>query len=360
MDNEILSSEVCTMRVCSSRFPFHLSTALAVAAISLMAAPASAASLTGRYSGSIVILVDGENVAPDGRFTFNADGTVTWDMLGTWWSQEFGTGWVEFPALSGSGTYTYNSSTRVLTVHTSWTGDVVSNEDSDAHCTRLDINSNTLQMSTDLQTITGEIHAPLWYKYQDETGYDGTSYGTVSLTREADPTPAPTSTPTPTPTPAPADGYDVVFNGNAHGWTSVQVPGFVAPAVSVVGDALRSSPNGSSAVFGFWHSPVLAVTGGDTLQITWKIRSSAAQSQCPQMRLRVNETGLRHSTFDIVESSGVGEMSPAQNTPRDYVQTYSVPPFATGIELAFDLLSFNPNDDTHATVDLMEARIQKK
>ncbi len=171
-------------------------------------------------------------------------------------------------------------------------------------------------------------------------------------------TPTVTTTPTPSPTPDPSVIYSNSFDNTGDAWEEVRagVSSFDDPTFDATGGSLKLSPNGSSSCFGFYRSPRIFVDGGSTIEILWTVRSTTDSADCPQFRMRVNETGFRNSNFMAIESTS-GGIAPGTE-PVQYKQTYHVPSVSARVELAFDILSFNPLDDVDATIELMDVTVR--
>jgi len=178
------------------------------------------------------------------------------------------------------------------------------------------------------------------------------------------PSPIPTTAPptaTPSPTVVGSTLYLAQFAGSSLNWTSAGfAPGFWdVPTSGPIGDAMRISASGSNNCAGEIASPAINVTGGDLLEVRFRIRSNVAPVNCPTLRLRIGEFPFfRDSALRVLESRVGGENGPGIS-PREYIMYYEVPPFVNQIKLFVDMLSFDPADDASAQVDLLRTEVRK-
>ena len=157
----------------------------------------------------------------------------------------------------------------------------------------------------------------------------------------------------------PADGYEADFANGRQCWEFVGTsPVFDNPVHSIQSDALRLDANGSASAFGFWRSPKLDVDGGAVYMINYVIRSNASPQDAPNLRIRVNDASLRWSDFESFESVGTADGSPGP-TPTQYTQYVFIPDYVNQMEIAYDLLSFQPADNTNAYFDLLFVSIDE-
>ncbi len=124
--------------------------------------------LTGRYAGP----VDAEESAsffPTFSVVFRADGTIEWAMDGVWGATEEDLT-VIFPALSGPGRYTFERSTRRLTVEGSWKGKVECLMINDLTCREFRFETvSAVAMPEELEHITGAVMGSAKYEFQGDT-----------------------------------------------------------------------------------------------------------------------------------------------------------------------------------------------
>ncbi len=154
--------------------------------------------------------------------------------------------------------------------------------------------------------------------------------------------------------------YTTSFVEGAEGWTNSPfgIPGSTPPVFGVGGGNIRVTANGSSASAGAWSSPLIDVSGGTTVLITWSLRSSSAPENTPTIRLRIGEEFFRDSFLLNAESTLGGENSPG-TAVKTYQQVYNVPSFVTNLRLNMDLLSFNPADDTNASIEVLDVKVEE-
>jgi len=125
---------------------------------------AAAESLTGTYTGTAQSN-EADVIWPSQfRMVFNSNGTFTWSALDDWGSYwEDGVGWVWFPAVSGSGSYSLTPSGGAfrLTLDGIWKGSKESTNFPGAYCTELRIFTGSgqyLGVSIDKNRMTGRLY----------------------------------------------------------------------------------------------------------------------------------------------------------------------------------------------------------
>ncbi|MCD6385843.1 hypothetical protein J7M23_08715, partial [Candidatus Sumerlaeota bacterium] len=203
---------------------------------------------------------------------------------------------------------------------------------------------------------------------------------TSTPTPTVTPTPTPTLTPTPTPTPIIIWRFDL----GAEGWRfRGKIPPYDEPTSTSTGGHLGLHPNRSLSCFSYWYSPdtqindnIITVTltaepGLFTTQIqpgglefyraSWEIGSSSTDAdRTVQFRLRVNQKGSWQSWSRVVSS--INQQAPTQGNPKWYDLYFN--PLVTGqgddlLVFAFDIMSFDPNDDINSWVYLEELAVDK-
>ncbi|MCD6385384.1 S8 family serine peptidase, partial [Candidatus Sumerlaeota bacterium] len=160
-------------------------------------------------------------------------------------------------------------------------------------------------------------------------------------------TPTPTPTPSPTPTPILPRFR---FETGTDDWVYVgNIAGFDSPLSSWTYAHLGLSPQGSLHSFGYWHSPDINIESAKMYQATFTVSSTQNTADLvPAFRLRVNQRDNWLGWMTTINSKmGV---SPTQFAPCDY--TVFITPRSddkfVDIQLAFDSLSFDINDDPSA------------
>ncbi|MCD6385012.1 hypothetical protein J7M23_04465, partial [Candidatus Sumerlaeota bacterium] len=174
------------------------------------------------------------------------------------------------------------------------------------------------------------------------------------------PSPTPTPTITPTPTPTPVAHYD--FETTQQGWVfHGQVPGFDVPDSSYESGALGLSPNGSTNCFSYWESPEIQIEDGKWYRSLWMLGSSVSDPDLvPQFRLRVNQKVSWTSWMKVVNS--YNQMAPSNTQYKQYELHFD--PIVQGngdemVVLSFDILSFDPGDDTTSWLYLDEVTVEE-
>lgn len=150
------------------------------------------------------------------------------------------------------------------------------------------------------------------------------------------------------------------FTSDSEGWTFAgAIPPYDAPVSSVIPEYIGLSPNGSTNCFSYWESPDITIQDNRIYGVWWQVASSVTDPDtCVQFRLRANQKGSWQSWDRIVNSN-------LQNAPTTGRRTYYfiMNPDVTGgsdnlVVLSFDILSFDPGDDTTSWLYLDMASVQ--
>lgn len=130
---------------------------------------------------------------------------------------------------------------------------------------------------------------------------------------------------------------------------------FDEPNTSASDGRLGLNPGGSTNCFSYWYSPGINVDGGKLYRARCTVSSSQTDpDRVPAFRLRAYQQETALSSITYVDSNQ--RVAPTFSNPVDY-DVY-ISPLPTGLsetlELSFDILSFNPQDDADAWVYLEE------
>ncbi len=175
-------------------------------------------------------------------------------------------------------------------------------------------------------------------------------------------TPVPTITPMPSPTPTPTPIYKgYTFQSSNEDWYYIDnVLGFNSPMSESSGGHLGLNALGSLNCFGYWHSPTIYLDRVNLYRASFTMRSTIGNKNLvPAFRLRVNQMDNWLSWANIVNSNM--NIAPSSLDPAFYniffepvSDTTPVP-----IQIAFDITSFDPLDDSSAWLYLEEVSISE-
>jgi hypothetical protein len=166
-------------------------------------------------------------------------------------------------------------------------------------------------------------------------------------------TPRPTGSPSPTPLTPPVVNYD--FLTGDQGWTSQTVPVvFVEPSFARIAGFLQIISNDNTNTFGYWQSPSDSVPVSTNYLYRARFRVVSDQTyefRVPQIRLRVNSSNLQQADYLAIESRNEAGASPTR-LGAWYDLYFVTPSNDSFCMLAFELLNYDPEDATQATLSL--------
>ncbi len=152
------------------------------------------------------------------------------------------------------------------------------------------------------------------------------------------------------------------FLSNAEGWTFAgAIPSYDAPSTLANSGYIGLYPSHSTNCFSYWYSPDMGIQDDKMYRARWLLASTAATAnETVQSRLRINQKGSWQSWIRVVNSNL--EQAPYQDNPKYYDLYFD--PDVTGsgdnlIVLNFDILSFDPGDDTNSWLLLDEVRVDE-
>jgi hypothetical protein len=157
---------------------------------------------------------------------------------------------------------------------------------------------------------------------------------------------------------------DYTFELSTDGWTTGGSPLFFGTPHyrrSAVALELRAITNTNA--FGYWaNNPADIVIEADRLyRGRFEVRTDLTNpALVPEMRLRFNAGNLQASHTLGITRAGYGANSPG-TTNSTYDTFYFLPPascIGQGLIVSFDILNFNPDDTTTATLILDRATIE--
>ena len=164
--------------------------------------------------------------------------------------------------------------------------------------------------------------------------------------------------------PTPTVVHDYTFDVSTEGWTSGGAPTvFTPPGYIWVPGTLELRTTTNTNTFGYWGSdPVDITIEADRLyRVILEVRTDVTSTaQVPEMRLRFNTGNLQASHTFGIASIGDGANSPG-TTNTTYDRVYFLPPpncVGEDLIVSFDILSFDPDDASAASLILDRAIIE--
>jgi hypothetical protein len=148
--------------------------------------------------------------------------------------------------------------------------------------------------------------------------------------------------------------YTWSFLAAPEGWTFAgTIGGYDVPGSGWSSGHLMLKPNGSSNCFSYWKSPDATISQNRAYRCRYALRSSVTdRSKCVQFRARANQPSNWRAWEHVVPS--IGTNSPVSTDTYEY-DFMIIPQMTTPtdtIQLAFDIMSFDPNDDTNSELYL--------
>jgi len=157
---------------------------------------------------------------------------------------------------------------------------------------------------------------------------------------------------------------DYTFELSQDGWTTGGAPiAFSSPQYIYSSGALELRATTDTNTFGFWgNNPADITIEADKLyRGTFEVRTDVTNPVLiPEMRLRYNTGNLQASHTFGISSAGDGANSPG-TTNTTYNRLYFLPPancVGEGLVVSFDILNFNPDDASEASLVLDRAIIE--
>ncbi len=159
------------------------------------------------------------------------------------------------------------------------------------------------------------------------------------------------------------------FVNDAEGWmSSGPIVPFTQPIFSAAGGALRITSTTNTNCFGFWQSPedLLPAVPDSLYRARFTVRAAPDdQSRIPSLRLRLTAESFQQTDYLLIQSTGDGILSPGPE-PQQYELYCS--PWAPGagqdgaaahLLACFDLLNFDPDDASSATLELTNVNVDR-
>lgn len=148
------------------------------------------------------------------------------------------------------------------------------------------------------------------------------------------------------------------FEEDEEEWVSGGAEGMFSLPSSLYTSGTLAIQSVDANTFGYWESShdEIPYVADSIYRVTFKIAGSAEPVLAPSFRLRINTQSSTTIGALVVDSWGDGEESPGA-TAKDYIlyfdpldqSTYQESEETDDLYVAFDLLSFNPDDDVTAT-----------
>lgn len=154
--------------------------------------------------------------------------------------------------------------------------------------------------------------------------------------------------------------YD--FATDSEGWQFAgAISPYDTPASSVIPDYIGLSPNGFTNCFSYWYSPDVGFEDGKIYRARFEMSSNVANpDDAVQFRLRVNQKGSWQGWNRVINS--YNQQAPSASEPKTYDVIFN--PNVTGSTdnlavISFDILSFDPADDTSSWLYLDSVRLEE-
>jgi hypothetical protein len=161
------------------------------------------------------------------------------------------------------------------------------------------------------------------------------------------------------------DPVDIVqhsFDTGSDGWSFAGlIPPYDEPASLVGGGHLGMAPGGSYNCFSYWLSPDIEISDEQVYRAAFETSTSVSNpDDTMQFRLRVNQKGSWQA-WDRVVTSSHGQ-APSNKEWETYHVIFD--PHITGSNdniavFAFDLMSFDPNDDAYTWIYLESFKLEE-
>ncbi|MCB2153643.1 hypothetical protein KQI84_02055 [bacterium] len=174
--------------------------------------------------------------------------------------------------------------------------------------------------------------------------------------------------------------HEYQFSDDAEGWQSFTVPPLDSPIFSTstgTNGALEMTGTGSSNLVGIWQSPVMALapmgvqstpqiialpvhmtTGPPTIVLTYRVRTNEpTPTLVPSFRVRVTATNSQFADVLHIDSNADAAYSPTPEG-REYVMHFQAPFSSQEFQCQFDMLNFDPGDNSTAMLALDTATIE--
>lgn len=154
------------------------------------------------------------------------------------------------------------------------------------------------------------------------------------------------------------------FAAGSEGWQFAgTISPFDAPITSAANSRLGLNANGSTNCFSYWNSPDIIMETESLYRVRWLVDSSVTDpDDTVEFRLRANQQEVWSNWCREVYS--YNQHAPAAGLPKWYELTFDpldytegryaplIPLVETPLVLSFDILSFDPNDDTSSWIYL--------
>lgn len=159
------------------------------------------------------------------------------------------------------------------------------------------------------------------------------------------------------------------FLNDAEGWKSSEPSAaFTLPIFSAAGGSLGITSTTNTNCFGFWQSPADSLTAlaKSLYRARFSVRGTPdEQSRMPSLRLRLTAEGFQQTDYLLIQSAGDGMLSPGHE-PQQY-ELYCSPwapdedqdGISAHLLACFDLLNFDPDDASSATLELTDVKVDR-
>ncbi len=155
---------------------------------------------------------------------------------------------------------------------------------------------------------------------------------------------------------------DYTFTPDTEGW---KYAGAIAPFDEPLHESgegsLGLNPGGSDNAFSYWHSPDVGIEDGTIYRARFEVSSSVSDpDDTVQFRCRVNQRGSWQAWDRGVNSNLQHAPSATESKPSDVFFTPNVTaPDDAAAQFSFDIMSFDPADDTLSWVYLESVMLEE-
>ncbi len=149
------------------------------------------------------------------------------------------------------------------------------------------------------------------------------------------------------------------FGTGSEGWQfKGGIPGFDQAGYDSSGGQLTLNPLGSANCFSYWLSPDVSVEQDKVYICQFVMSSSVASSwDAVQFRMRVNQPSNWQAWEHIIPSTTI--YSPVSGSDKSYDLVFAplMGTLSDNVQLCFDIMSFNPDDNTNSSLYLKAAAV---
>ncbi|MBI1292195.1 S8 family serine peptidase [bacterium] len=173
--------------------------------------------------------------------------------------------------------------------------------------------------------------------------------------------------------PSPSNVSFFNFAGGG-GWTFESLVDYTAAGAVAAPAGITLTATSNSGTFGFWKSPVFAISdsqipgltgikgqigNGSLFRATYRVSSSTDDSaKTADFRMRASSTNFESTNELVISSVGSGLASPKSGDPRFYRQYFTQPASQGRFRLYFDLIAFRSPIEAGSSLTVSEVGVQ--